>query len=415
MQHCFSTFILFAIILAAPAQLASAGDAQSGYDIAGASQSVRRSLMRLWLVLIVSAVLFACSKTPPNGAANLPSAGSTAAVSSPTARSVPDQTGAPEQTGGGCADTRKPAALSEAKQSSAGVRPDAQSGSLEKDCLMAALFPGWKSSNDSSSGAPTPGDESTAARATQDSPAHVHVDRVPHIEGGYMDDLEDLGFDAEPWGVVRLDELHAALITYAHAGWTPGAGRYDIVGTYFFTNHDAVWHLSKSVDVATWGVSNQSNELKTERWSGHGFVLSLITESGEQGANTSDVDMTLLSPDKATHLLHASLAESDGASGSLEDDMAAYKDGISCGDLESDDFKLPPTDKLESGETECRSANGHWSFDGDLIRFTYEGVGRKVNKEGNVLPLTRWKSTATYRWENQTVKLVEGKDPEFGY
>ena len=62
-----------------------------------------------------------------------------------------------------------------------------------------------------------------------------------------------------------------------------------------------------------------------------------------------------------------------------------------------------------------RSADGHWAFDGDLIRFTYEGVGRKVDEEGNVLLLKRWKSTATYRWENRAVKLVEGKAPQFGY
>jgi hypothetical protein len=70
---------------------------------------------------------------------------------------------------------------------------------------------------------------------------------------------------------------------------------------------------------------------------------------------------------------------------------------------------------LQSRGMECRSADGHWAFDGDLIRFTYEGVGRKVDEEGNVLPLKRWKSTATYRWENRAVKLVEGKDPQFGY
>jgi hypothetical protein len=371
-------------------------------------------LQCIWLVLIFTAALCACSKAPAAGAANVPGARSAAAVSSPTARPVSDPAGAPDQTAGSCAGTPKRVSLSESKKLGAGARPDAQSGSLEKDCLMAALFPGWKSSKDSSS-ALASGAESTESPATRDSPAHLHVDKVPHIEGAYTEDPQDLEFDADPWGVVRLDERHAVLITYAHAGWTPGAGTYVLVGTYFFTNRDALWHLSKSVDIATWGISNQSDELKAEQWSGHGFVLSLVTENGEQGADSSDVDMTLLSPDAATHLLHASLSESDTASGGVEDEMAAFKDGVSCGDLESDDFKLPPTDKLQSRGMECRSADGHWAFDGDLIRFTYEGVGRKVDEEGNVLPLKRWKSTATYRWENRAVKLVEGKDPQFGY
>jgi hypothetical protein len=76
---------------------------------------------------------------------------------------------------------------------------------------------------------------------------------VPHIEGAATEDPVDLDFDPEPWGVVRLDDLHAVLITFANAGETAGGGSYDLVGTYFFTNRDAVWHLSMGIDVATWG------------------------------------------------------------------------------------------------------------------------------------------------------------------
>ena len=282
---------------------------------------------------------------------------------------------------------------------------------------MAALFPGWKSTDKAagSSQPPTP-ESAEETPASPASPAHLHIDRLPPSAGFIAsEDAEDLDFDPEPWGVVKLDGLHAVLITQASAGYTPGAGRYQLVGTYFFTNRDGVWHLSKHNDVATWGIANQSVALKAEPWPGHGFVVSLITENGEQGGNTSEVDMTLLTPNGATHLLSASLAQSDGASGSYEDEMSVFKDGISCGDLESETFKLPANDKLQSAYVDCHSTDGHWSFDSDLIRFNYEGVARKVDTAGNLLPLDRWKSVATYRWDNQGLKLIEGKDPQLGY
>jgi hypothetical protein len=280
---------------------------------------------------------------------------------------------------------------------------------------MAAIFPGWKPSRESDSNIATPARESPDLPATRDTPTHLHVTQVPHIEGAYTEDPDDLDFDPEPWGVVKLDELHAALITFARAGQTPAGGAYDVVGAYFFSREDSMWRLSKRLDVVAWGISNETEQVKAEQWPSHGYVLSLITENGNQGAFASKVDMTLLSADSAVHLLYASLGETDEASGNYQDAMGAMKDGISCGDLEKDDFKLPPSDRLEFGDEECRSAEGHWSLDGDLIRFAYHGVVRNVDHDGKLLPLRQWNSTAVYRFNKGTAELVAGKDPHFGY
>lgn len=364
---------------------------------------------RRWPVFILGAVLCGCSKTPPNTTAPPPNPGSAVAVSPPAAPAASSQADVQAQTEADSTASES-AASSNAKPTNAGVRENAQSTSLEKNALMAALFPGWKPT---AGGAQNPGSSSTEDVPAAPGPAHLHVD---HLEGASGDDAQGLDFEPDPWRVVRLDELHAVLITEAEAGWTAGAGQYDLIGAYFFTSRDGVWHLSKHNDVATWASANQSNKLDVESWPAHGFVLSLVTENGEQGANSSQVGMTLLTPDDATHLLSASLAQSDTGSGHFEDELNAFKDGISCEDLESDNFKLPPKDTLlQANAIDCHSAAGHWSFDGDLIHFNYEGVGRKVDADGNPLPLQRWKSVVTYRWENHGVKLIEGKDPEFGY
>lgn len=369
-----------------------------------------------WSVLILGAILCGCSRTPPYTPAHPSHTGATPATPPPVAQVTSGEVEASKRADG-ATPTPGPAAPSDAKPSNGGMRADARSTSLEKDALMAALFPGWKPTNKATDSGQPPTPESTGQTPVSTAtPAHLHIDRLPpSAEFTASEDAEGLDFDPEPWGVVKLDELHAVLITQASAGDTPGAGRYQLVGTYFFANRDGAWRLAKHNDVATWGIANQSVALRAEPWPGHGFVVSLITENGEQGANTSGVDMTLLTPNGATHLLNASLAQSDSASGSYEDDMNAFKDGISCGDLESDTFKLPPNDKLQPSYVNCHSTDGHWSFDGDLIRFIYEGVGRKLDADGNILPLERWKSVATYRWENQGLKLIEGKDPQLGY
>lgn len=312
------------------------------------------------------------------------------------------------------ADTPTPGSATppDAKSSSGGMRADAQSTSLEKDALMGALFPGWKPGSKAGSSPPPAPASTENAPVSPAGPAHLHVDSLPP-NAGYdaSEDPGGLDFDPEPWSVVKLDDTHVVLVTVAYSGWAPNAGTYTLVGTYFFTNRDGAWHLSKHRDVAAWVISNQGTDLKAESWPAHGFVLSLTTGSGERGENSWDVDMTLLTPDNAIYLLHASLAQSDTDSPVVESE---FDDGISCRDLESDGFK-PPHGKLEAGGIDCHSAGGHWNFYGDLIRFNYEGIRRKVDSAGNVLPLERWSSVVTYKWENQTVKLIEGKDPEFGY
>jgi hypothetical protein len=141
-------------------------------------RSVRGGLLRISSLVILSAALLACSKTPPGGPANVPSAGSAATISSASGRTVSDQTSAPAQTGRG-ADTAKPVAVFDSKRQSTGARSDAQAASLEKSSLMAALFPGWKSLKSASGSAPTTGVESPKP----DSPGHFTSIGCPTLKG----------------------------------------------------------------------------------------------------------------------------------------------------------------------------------------------------------------------------------------
>src|SRR5262249_27001625 len=152
----------------------------------------------------------ACSRAPVDNVATAANTASVSALSSSQAKSSPNVV-----------------------ETIAVSRAEAQSKSLDKESLMAAIFPGWKPSQENDSNVATPARESTDLPATQDTPSHLHVTQVPHIEGAYTDDPDDLDFDPEPWGVVKLDELHAALITLARAGQTPAGGAYDVVGAYF--------------------------------------------------------------------------------------------------------------------------------------------------------------------------------------
>ena len=354
-------------------------------------------------VLIISAVLTGCSKAPPFNASN------TTAPLSPTARAAPAQAEPPAHPGES-ADTLQSVSGSEVTHSNAGVRADAQSASLEKGALMAALLPDWKPDEDTSTST-APLSPSAEVQANQDSSEDPHVSGADHIHVELATGDTDLY--PQPWGVVKFDAFHAVLITEANGGTGTAGGSYVIVGTYFFTNRQGTWHLSKAQDVVTNEYSNELTELKTEQWPGHGVLLSLMTESGNHGDFARRVNMTLLRPDSATHLLTASLSERDEGD-TFTDKMGVLKDGVGCDALESDDFKLPPGDTMFT-EIDCHSAEGHWSLDGDQIHFNYEGVKRKGNEDGSVPPLQRWKSTVTYRWEHEHMELVEGKNPEFGY
>jgi hypothetical protein len=233
---------------------------------------------------------------------------------------------------------------------------------------------------------------------------------VPHIPGASTSDPEDLTFVPDPREVVMLDATHAVLITAASAGELPSGGSYVIVGTYFFNKDgDAHWTLAKRIDVATWGIQNESWEVKTEKWPEHGVVLSLITEGGNQGAFTKDITMTLLTLGHADHLLHASLSQQDDGSGTELDSG----ENVSCHDLEMPSYKLPVGAKFKA-ETNCHAAEGAYRFDGDLIRFKYRMVSR-TGDENKLLPLDISTSQAVYQFQAGSLKLIVGKDPELGY
>jgi hypothetical protein len=168
--------------------------------------------------LMVSVVLASCSKTPPPS-----DLGSTLPLTATQA--VPVQTLAsahPVES----AEIPEPAAEPEVEQPIAKVRADAHSTSLEKNALMVALLPDWK---------PT---------ADQERSDDQHPERADHVHV-VLDEYE-WDIYPSPWDVIKLDPLHAVLITQSSGGPGTAGGGDQLISAYSFTNEDGTWHLSKS-------------------------------------------------------------------------------------------------------------------------------------------------------------------------
>ena len=106
-------------------------------------------------------------------------------------------------------------------------------------------------------------------------------------------------------------------------------------------------------------------------------------------------------------------ADNSGFTVSAGDDGNEDESALECGTLMGVGY-VPPKNAQFSG-VDCQQAGGSWHFDGDLVHFKFSGANRKDDGQGGLQPLEQWQSTATLQLQGNTLKLIEGTLPEFGF
>lgn len=121
-----------------------------------------------------------------------------------------------------------------------------------------------------------------------------------------------------------------------------------------------------------------------------------------------------LQSDRALPLLKTSIeADNSGTPVSAGDDENEDGSGIDCGTLMEVAY-APPKNAQFSG-VDCQQAGGSWHYDGNLVHFKFSGTKWKDDGYGGLQPIEQWQSTATLQLQGNTLKLIEGTLPEFGF
>ena len=284
------------------------------------------------------------------------------------------------------------------------------------DALMVIAFPQWKRGAESAEGLKVPPTQVVKVRlpeAPESSPW------LPTPGNELAPQVEPSTAVAMPIEVARLDESHAVLLaesTLIQDGERvcgPSCSFYTFVGAYFFTHGGAGWTLSKRVDAAAFTMYGP-NDPRIEEWPGHGLVFSFLDGEFHQGALAYEVVLIGLQPDRALPLLATSI-EADNSRTPVSAGDDANEDGsdIDCGTLMGVAY-APPKDARFTG-VDCQQAGGSWHFDGNLVHFKFSGTKRKDDGQGGLQPLEQWQSAATLQLQGNTLKLIEGTLPEFGF
>ena len=132
---------------------------------------------------------------------------------------------------------------------------------------------------------------------------------------------------------------------------------------------------------------------------------SRVVRTGYQSASVTNLTMISLQPDSAIELLDTSLSSgSDLIRGNVDD--------LDCQNILDPKYAQPESVSIDSAN--CEDTKGHWRFEGERIRLTFNWATREANDNGRLKPLKQWDTTAVLQWTGAALKLVEGKLPEFG-
>jgi hypothetical protein len=285
------------------------------------------------------------------------------------------------------------------------------------DVLMVIAFPQWKRGAEPAGGQKVPPTEVVK----------IHLPEAPEWSPWLPTPGKELFPQAEPStavaipiDVVRLDQSHAVLLAQStllkdgEVVCGPSCSSYTFIGAYFFTYGGAGWTLSKRVDAAAFTMYGP-NDPRIEEWPGHGFVFSFLDGELHQGATAYSVVLIGLQPDRALPLLETSIEADDSGTPVSAGDDANEDDGsdIDCGTLMEVAY-APPKNAQFTG-VDCQQAGGSWHFDGNLVHFKFSGTKRKDDGHGGLQPIEQWQSKATLQLQGDTLKLIEGTLPEFGF
>jgi len=212
-----------------------------------------------------------------------------------------------------------------------------------------------------------------------------------------------------PMNVIRLDDRHAVMVTWARPladDGTPQCDSYGClyaVGAYFFTLTESGWIVSRRDEVAAQVYTSGPLKSRVLAWPGHGYLLSMALPFSAQGDEMDDVFLMGVQSDEVSFTGKIPIAESN--SQSYEQDCNLFLDA-----------KHEPRQRhgYEQG-FECRSGEGKWRIDGDAIAVRYEQLIRGVDANGRLRALKHTIRDVRLVPEAGGLQVVSGELPQFGF
>ena len=287
------------------------------------------------------------------------------------------------------------------------------------DVLMSIAFTHWKRGAKPKDFAKVPTTEIVSVHLPDEpqwSPS------LPNAGKEWVPSRESSTVVATPIAVAQFDGEHAVLLTKNTLvdgdEETTGTNcrRCTYIGAYFFSNGGTGWTLSKRIDAIAF-TSYGPDKPDIRKWPGHGYVFSFLDGDYRQGAGADQVVLIGLQPNRALPLLVTSIdGENDEEAVPLSETGNQDKNGpdILCSTVLDPKYLVPKG--VHFGEhVDCQEAAGAWRFDGDLVVFEFHGSRRHGDGRGGLQPLDQWRSTAALELRGDTLKLIKGSLPTFGF
>ena len=268
--------------------------------------------------------------------------------------------------------------------------------------LLVLAFPGWH---------PASSDEVPAGK-----PAIQRL-RLPKVawpfHGGIGDGTNqprDI-VKIAPMEVVRMDDTHAALVTWALSSDEHRVAACDsyyctyALGVYFFEWSGSAWRLHKRLDVAASLDGSNDPAARVAMWPGHGAVLG-VRQSNCHGGDCVE----------ALHLIGLETGRI-----TFRFDMPTGIDEVSmsspdpCQDILDHAFKPRPDEDYSA--VRCRQAQGDWRIDGDAIRIDIDESTRQGRQDSQGMStlgkLRNRHLIVRLVPQGATLKVIQGKVPDY--
>ncbi|MEP6504331.1 MAG: hypothetical protein ABJD97_13430 [Betaproteobacteria bacterium] len=159
--------------------------------------------------------------------------------------------------------------------------------------LFKVVFPAWRPGALPHEGVPSP------MGIGADAPG-VKWPWLPEVIGDDPWRVKDTTLiEAVPLLVVRIDETHAALLARINA--YEGGCHYGClfnIGTYFFTQDEGGWRLTRRVDRVRTLVGDDLSNSEVRDWPGHGKVFATTLNFYAQGQGADQLLLLGLGPDR---------------------------------------------------------------------------------------------------------------------
>lgn len=268
--------------------------------------------------------------------------------------------------------------------------------------LLVLAFPGWR--------------PDSPAEVAAGKPAIRHL-RVPKVawpfHGGIGDSTNEPRdvVKIAPLEVVRMDETHAVLVTWALSSDDHRAAACDsyyctyALGVYFFEWSGSAWRLRKRLDVAASIDGSNEPAARVAMWPGHGAVLG-VRQSNCHGGDCVEA-LQLIGLETGRIAFRFGMPTGIDEGGMFSPDP--------CQDILDHAFKPRPDEDYSA--VRCRQAQGDWRIDGDAIRIDIDEStrqGRQDSQGASTLGKLRNRHLIVRLVpQGATLKLIQGKVPDY--